>query len=111
MTFNEYWSNKESSVRELIINNHLPICLIEIIKGIAESTWNASKTHWIKCKDRLPGFDEYVLWKYQNGFVVEGCIDKDDDIQEFLKGREYLGGNKVKWMPVPEDDDEYENDV
>lgn len=48
---------------------------------------------WIPVEKELPSVDEYVLWLMKSGAYFMGCIDKDMDINDFLRERE--SGDKV----------------
>jgi len=39
---------------------------------------------WFKVKDKLPDYDEFVLWFTVDGNILWDCIDKDANIEEFI---------------------------
>lgn len=96
MTFDEFWNTVQDCC-----HNCKKSCSADCVKCKAERAWEAAKTKWMYCKDAMPTEDEYVLWLYANGFIFENCIDKDDDVVEFLKGSE-TSGPVIAWMPLPE---------
>jgi hypothetical protein len=46
---------------------------------------------WIKVEDKLPDFDQTVIFYFEYGGMFHGCIDKDDDLELFLKGVTHTG--------------------
>ena len=62
---------------------------------------------WVSVKDRLPDYDDYVIWCYENGSMFFECIDKDWD-SEYLtyfldgSGHKESSGTITHWMPKPE---------
>jgi len=63
---------------------------------------------WIKVSDRLPEIDEYVLWYCENGFIFQECLEKDRDVNKFLKGYNLsdISGSVTHWQKIapPKDD-------
>jgi hypothetical protein len=59
---------------------------------------------WISVEDRLPDFDEFVLWYIDSGNMFIDFIDKDLDIKLFLSASYNKG--KVEtithWTSLPE---------
>jgi hypothetical protein len=58
---------------------------------------------WIDIRDRLPDYDELVLWIFDDGIMLVDSLDKD--------GNPHLLGYSVEgfevtpathWMPLPE---------
>lgn len=65
--------------------------------------WNIRVSPWISVKDRLPEEDNYVLWKYESGFVFYEDLTHDmaqDDVDRFLKGNT-ISGPITHWMEIP----------
>lgn len=61
---------------------------------------------WISVDDRLPDYDEYVLWYRSDGYVFVEGLDKDEDWDTFndFSGLSWLGDNIeiTHWQPLPE---------
>jgi len=63
---------------------------------------------WIDVTKRLPDYDVYVLWRYEDGGIIHSCIDHDsneESIKLFLEGQGLVQGVRGKithWMPEPD---------
>lgn len=54
---------------------------------------------WVKCADRMPEIDEYVLWHDQTGTIFTECLDKDDTEMLWTK-------RCTHWKPLPKPPEE-----
>ena len=59
-----------------------------------------NNNNWISVEDRLPDFDEYVLWHCPSGIMQVWEIDKDMDWQ-WVEER-WGEDTPTHWMPLPE---------
>ena len=57
---------------------------------------------WTRVEDGLPEMDEMVLFWYESGNIVQGCIDKDDADLKIFKMIDCLGAKITHWMLLPQ---------
>jgi Protein of unknown function (DUF551) len=57
-------------------------------------------SEWIKCSDRLPEHDDFVLF-WDNGFYI-GWLKRTDRNSKFVwLDEEWTHHNPTHWMPLP----------
>lgn len=54
------------------------------------------KHKWIPITEKLPDYDESILWECESGYILYDCLSLDDDIEAFMKGTKY-SGKVIAW--------------
>ena len=55
---------------------------------------------WISVTERLPDYDEFVLWYTDSGYIFVDHLDKDIDVARFLNPEPMT--YVTHWMPLPD---------
>ena len=60
-------------------------------------SWLQNQLTWIPVEERLPAYDEVVLWLFESKNYFVKSLDKDEDTDKFLNG----GKERIThWFPI-----------
>lgn len=60
---------------------------------------------WVPVSEGLPEIDQFVLWRFESGYILHGVMNKGMLLDEFLGGDD-VSGKITHWMPEPEPPEE-----